>query len=70
MKKAVTFILLSFFFTKASYAYIDPGSGSFFFQMIIAGLLSLTVTIKPVKEKLLDLLKRVLPKTDNKDEKK
>ena len=34
------------FFPRAAYAYIDPGSGSFIIQGIIAGLLGAGVTLK------------------------
>lgn len=33
-------------FTPGAYAYIDPGSGSYFLQIILAGLLSLPIIIK------------------------
>ena len=44
------FLLLAvsmfFFFTQPAYAYLDPGTGSMIIQMAIAGILSLSFTIK------------------------
>lgn len=34
-------------------AYIDPGAGSFVFQMLIAGLLSLGLTLTNVRSRVL-----------------
>jgi hypothetical protein len=69
MNRPIVFIILILILSKTTHAYIDPGSGSFFFQMLLAGFLSLTVTIKPVKEKLLEILKKILP-SNKKDDKK
>ena len=40
---SVFFILL---FPKDSYAYLDPGSGSYLLQMIVAGVVMASVAIK------------------------
>ena len=37
---------LVFFFTDTAHAYIDPSSGSYFLQFIIAGLLGAAFTVK------------------------
>ncbi len=41
-------VLLLYFlvFPQKAYAYLDPGSASYFFQMIIAALLGVFFTIK------------------------
>ena len=38
--------LLSMIFTRDAYAYLDPGSGSYILQMIVAGLLGASLAIK------------------------
>jgi hypothetical protein len=70
MYKPLIYTFLILILIKDAHAYIDPGSGSFFFQMLLAGLLSVTVMIKPVKEKIISILKKILPATDTKDDKK
>lgn len=70
MDKLIIFTLLALLLVRPTYAYIDPGSGSFFFQMLLATLLSLTVTIKPVKEKVIDLLKKVFAPAKKSDDAK
>jgi len=39
-------IMLHLVFPQRSYAYIDPGSGSYFLQILVAGLLGLLYSIK------------------------
>ncbi len=39
-------LLVYLFFTGTSHAYLDPGTGSFILQMLIAGLLSVVFTVK------------------------
>lgn len=48
-KTKVLFFLSVFFillFPKDSYAYLDPGSGSYLLQMIVAGLVMASFAIK------------------------
>ena len=45
MKFTATFLLL-FSFCQTAQAYIDPGSGSFMLQMLIATLIGASLTIK------------------------
>jgi len=42
----MVFFLSSLFFSPNSYAYLDPGSGSYLLQIIIAALLSASFVIK------------------------
>ncbi len=44
----LTVIFGSFYslFTQDAYAYIDPGTGSFFLQLLIAGIIGAAFTIK------------------------
>jgi len=48
MFKAIVFsvFILLFFCQGNAYAYLDPGSGSLFFQFLIAGILSALFMLK------------------------
>ncbi len=48
--------LFYFLFPRNAYAYIDLGSGSYVFQLIIASLLGLLFTIKIYWKKIVNLL--------------
>jgi len=37
-KLAVAFVLVSLIFPRTAYAYLDPGSGSYLIQIIVASL--------------------------------
>jgi hypothetical protein len=39
-------MMLHLVFPQRTYAYIDPGSGSYFLQILVAGLLGLLYSIK------------------------
>jgi len=61
--KAVTLaILFHLSFPQQSYAYIDHGSGSYFLQLLMAGLLGLLYSIKLFWTKIrVFLAKWILP---------
>lgn len=42
----VLVLILGSFLSRSAYAYLDPGSGSFFIQMIIAALVAIPLTFK------------------------
>jgi hypothetical protein len=46
INSAVLSCLFVFIFTYTAHAYIDLGSGSYFFQYVLAALLGLSFTIK------------------------
>ena len=46
MKFFILFILFYLFLVRDAYAYLDPGSGSFFLQFLIAALLGGLFAIK------------------------
>ena len=48
--------LLSYYFVPSAYAYIDPGSGSIVFQVIIGILVGIGITVKMYWAKLKYLL--------------
>ena len=69
----VVFVLLVLSINNYSYAYIDPGTGSYLIQMVIAVFASISVFfIKPISERIkdTDLYKKYFkkdhdtPKTD------
>ena len=45
-------ISLFFLLPKPAYAYLDPGNGSYLFQLIIAGLLASMFFVKTVVKKI------------------
>ncbi len=47
---------------KISYAYLDPGTGSYIVQIILAGLLSVTFMFKNFWSKLFKILSSVFSK--------
>lgn len=61
--------LLGLLFPKPAYAYLDPGTGSYVFQLLIALLLASTFFIKnivkTVKEFVLNLFDRKSPDADD-----
>ncbi len=42
----ITFGLFLLMFPQVSYAYLDPGTGSYIFQIILASLVGVAFTIK------------------------
>ncbi len=65
----VWFFLLCLLFPGVTYAYIDPGSGSYVFQLIVAALLGLTFATKVYWRKskafLSDLFRKKKTKADD-----
>ena len=51
-KIIIVFILLSVVFCKKTYAYIDPGSGSYVFQMLIGFLIGGLFAVKIFWQKI------------------
>ena len=69
--KIIFYALLLYLFVSPTpaHAYLDPGSGSYIFQMIIAGLLGIMLTAKTSWKKLLGRIARILkPRDENKSE--
>ncbi|MFH1788176.1 MAG: hypothetical protein ABH834_02200 [Candidatus Altiarchaeota archaeon] len=53
-------LVLMFLLSQDVSAYIDPGTGSLFIQVLIAGLLGLVLTVKSWWSRLLDFIKNLL----------
>ena len=66
-KSANPFLLLAalcLFFPVYSYAYIDPGTGSYVFQIIIAAFVALSFAVKVYWIKIKKLVGRIFVKKD------
>ena len=59
MKSKSTLLLLVFVlsFTNSAFAYLDPGSGSYILQMLIAGILGSLYAIKLYWAKIVNFFK-------------
>ncbi len=56
-KKALLLLLLSFCFLPSAFAYLDPGSGSYIVQMIIAGILGGFYALKLYWNRVVNFIK-------------
>ena len=59
INSAVLGCLFVFVFTRTAHAYIDLGSGSYFFQYVLAALLGLSFTIRLYWRRIKDFLTRL-----------
>jgi hypothetical protein len=59
INSAVLGCLFVLVFARTAYAYIDLGSGSYFFQYILAALLGLAFTIKLYWRRIKDFVARL-----------
>lgn len=55
----VIFVLFYLLFPRAAYAYIDPGTGSFLLQMLIAALVGTALSVKVFWNKVKNLFKKL-----------
>jgi hypothetical protein len=55
-------ILASFVFAGPAHAYLDPGSGSYIFQLIIAALVGLAFVIKTHWQRIKAFLRKLTSK--------
>ena len=54
-------------FPEKSFAYLDPGTGSYVFQLLIAGLLGSTFFMKSIIKKGKETFRSFLPKSTDKN---
>jgi len=66
--KIIFILFLFFFFPVCIYAYIDPGTGSYFIQLIIASFVGISFVIKLFWTKIKSFLSLIIPKKKNTDE--
>jgi hypothetical protein len=59
-KRYIIVLVLSFyiFFARNAYAYLDPGTGIYFFQIVLATILGALMTAKLSWKKLKSLINR------------
>lgn len=57
IKKALLLTLLSLCFLPSAFAYLDPGSGSYIVQMIIAGILGGFYALKLYWNRVVNFIK-------------
>ncbi|MFH1479554.1 MAG: hypothetical protein ABIG92_07300 [Candidatus Omnitrophota bacterium] len=66
---AKIFIIICIFyivFPKASYAYIDPGSGSFVIQLVIGALCGLSFLVKVYWRKIISFFSNIFSRDKKK----
>lgn len=62
LKTLSVFIVVSLIFPSSTYAYLDPGSGSYVFQMFIALFIGIIVAMKTYWRRLLSIVKKIILK--------
>ena len=67
-KKSLTFALLILCFVPNTFGYLDPGSGSYIVQMIIAGILGGFYAIKLYWVKIVNFIKGTPVQVDSDEE--
>ena len=55
----VVFVLFYLLFPQAAHAYIDPGTGSFLLQILIAALVGTALSVKIFWNKVKNLFKKL-----------
>lgn len=60
-------VLLHLSFTSFVHAYLDPGTGSYLFQLLIAGLVGLLFAIKVYWGKIKSFIARLLSRSEEID---
>jgi hypothetical protein len=60
----VVFVLLYFLLRSNAHAYIDPGSGSYFLQAVVAILAGLSLTIKVYWRRIKEFFSRKRSQSD------
>ncbi len=66
----LSFVIIIFFcliFSRKVYAYLDPGTGSYIFQMIIAILIGVTFSIKIFWRKVKTFIANLLSRRKNEE---
>ena len=68
INKIFVCLIAWFLLVPSAYAYLDPGSGSFLMQVLIAALLAVPLTVKGLWKNLIARIRR-RKKTNPKEEK-
>ena len=56
---ATMFFLLGGFYVREAHAYLDPGTGSYVFQLIVAGIIGGTLVLRMGWGRIVFFLKRI-----------
>lgn len=65
----IVFICLFFLpIQEKAYAYVDPGSGSFIFQILIASFITALFSLKKLRVKINEALNKLFKKSPNKQD--
>ncbi len=62
MRLAFILIIVALLFPTPSHAYIDPGSGSYIFQILIAGFLGISVGVKMFWKQISNAIRKIFRK--------
>jgi len=62
-------ILLSVIWTKDAHAYLDPGTGSYIIQIVIAGIFAGWLTIKVLYRKVINFFSKLFSSNKKNDTK-
>jgi len=61
MKRIIYILILTLIFTaRPAYAYLDPGTGSYLFQIILAGLLAGSYFFRDKLKKVFNFFSKML----------
>jgi hypothetical protein len=69
MNKALIFLLALSLATKGTYAYIDPGTGSYILQILLAGVFGTLITFGNLRTKIVTAVKNIFKKDKPKNTK-
>jgi len=67
MKILVTCLAFSLLFPRQAFAYLDPGTGSYFLQVILATALGALFTLRIFWKRIISYLKTVFSRAENND---
>lgn len=68
LEKMLFICIINFILYDTVYAYIDPGSFSVVFQVLIAGLVSVAFLIKRFRSRIIHFFKRKKSKSETDDQ--
>jgi len=68
-KKVLLVLYMGLFLTKKLYAYLDPGSGSYIFQLLLGVLFGFIFTLKSFWKKIKSFFGKFFSKGNRQNEK-
>ncbi len=64
---SVFVLFLKFLFAPSAHAYLDPGSGSFIIQMVVAGLMGFILMVKIYWGRIRTFFTNIFSRGENED---